>query len=190
MSVASVHLVIFSLFFHFVSFTSHSSAVSHMILSDLMRVDTVYDSIAYVGRDMKRQNIKADRMRHGDESHASIMNPLVFNQLDMAIDQLILHLHILISLFLQMNGDVLCTRAWSHRIIILWSVFFCNCECDEFLLAKPMQSKQCNRQHCLSAGRGRDRIKLSDIWEKEWSERKASKGDWKTRAFIHWLVIH
>lgn len=116
-------------------------------------------------------------------------NPLVSNQLDMAIDQLILHLHILISLFLQMNGDVLCTRAWSYRIIILWSVFFCNCECDEFLLAKPMQSKQCNRQHCLSAGRARDRIKLSDIWEKEGSERKASKGDWKTRAFIHWWFI-
>lgn len=37
---------IFTFFFHFVSFTSHSSAVAHMILSDLMRVDTTYDSIA------------------------------------------------------------------------------------------------------------------------------------------------
>lgn len=39
------NIFIFFLFFHFFSFASHSSAVSQIKLGELMRVDTVYDSI-------------------------------------------------------------------------------------------------------------------------------------------------
>lgn len=62
------------------------------------------------GRDVKRRNINADSMRLSVESHTSITrSPLVSNHLDMPIDRLILHLHILTSPFLQMNEDV-CAR--------------------------------------------------------------------------------
>lgn len=48
-------------------------------------------------------------MRLSDESHTHpSCDPLVPNDSDMAVDQLILHLHILITPVLQMNGDVLC----------------------------------------------------------------------------------
>lgn len=59
---------------------------------------------------MKRRNINADSIKFIEESRTHTHQSrdiLVSNHLDIAIGQLILHLHILISPFLQMNGDVL-----------------------------------------------------------------------------------
>lgn len=57
---------------------------------------------------MKRWNINADSIKFIEESHThQSCDTLVSHHLDIAIGQLILHLHILISPFLQMNGDVL-----------------------------------------------------------------------------------
>lgn len=110
---------------------------------------------------------------------------LVSNHLDMAIDQLILHLHILISLFWQMNGDVLCSRAGCYRIIILRPLFVCHCDCAAFPLARP--TRPTGSTVCLLEDR-----EIDGAIHKGRNEGRgnAAKGDWEKRDFIHWLVIH
>lgn len=138
--MSTVHLGIFCLLFAFSPFTSNLSAASQMNLMSWWDWTVCAIQLLYTGRDVKRRNIRVDRMRLSDESHThQSCDPLVPNDLDMAVDQLILHLHILISPFLQMNGDVRCSMQGTVlqnnyplviTCLLLWSLM-CSCWLDQ-----------------------------------------------------------
>lgn len=134
--ITTVHLGIFCLLFASSPFTSNSSAASQMNLMNWWDWTVCAIQLLYTGRDVKRRNIRADRKRLSNESHThQSCDLLVPNDLDMAVDQLTLHLHILISPFLQMNGEVLCSMHGTAlqnncplaiTCLLLWSLMrFC-----------------------------------------------------------------
>lgn len=126
----------------YLAFSSHSHPIYPHLLKWILvswwewTVCAIH--LPYIRRDRKRQNIRIDRTRLSPVSHIrQSCDPFVPNHLDMAADQLILHSLILIFLFLEINGNVLCNMQASVTKQLSCDNYLSAVVTDAFKLARP-----------------------------------------------------